>query len=78
MFSCLRRSDRCESDGMGHVCNHVHRCYPNGGVQVVRVAEYIWKVCHGHNKFLVFKVPCYATTSVSQKLLDFFVQLKHV
>jgi len=30
-----------------------------------------------HNKFLVFKVPCYATTSVSQKLLDFFVQLKH-
>ena len=31
----------------------------------------------GHNKFLVFKVPCYATTSVSQKLLDFFAQLKH-
>jgi len=30
-----------------------------------------------HNKFLVFKVPCHATTSVSQKLLDFFVQLKH-
>ena len=31
----------------------------------------------GHNKFLVFKVPYYATTSVSQKLLDFFAQLKH-
>ena len=31
----------------------------------------------GHNKFLIFKVPCYATTSVSQKLLDFFAQLKH-
>ena len=54
-----------------------HRCYPNGGIQVVRVAEYIWKVCQGRNKFLVFKVPCYATTSVSQKLPDFFVQLKH-
>jgi len=31
----------------------------------------------GHNKYLVFKVPCYATTSVSQKLLNFFAQLKH-
>jgi len=31
----------------------------------------------GHKKFLVSKVPCYATTSVSQKLLDFFAQLKH-
>jgi len=31
----------------------------------------------GPNKLLVFKVPCYATTSVSQKLLDFFAQLKY-
>jgi len=31
----------------------------------------------GHHRFLVFNVPCYATTSVSQKLLDFFAQLKH-
>jgi len=23
MFVCLRRSDRCESDGMGHVCMYV-------------------------------------------------------
>jgi len=31
----------------------------------------------GHNKILVFKVPCYATTLVSQKLLEFIAQLKH-
>jgi len=35
------------------------------------------RYANGHNKFLVFKVPCYAATSVSQKLLAFFAQLKH-
>jgi len=30
-------------------------------------------LCQRHNE-LVFKVLCYATTSVSQKLLDFFAQ----
>jgi len=28
------------------------------------------------NEFLIIKVPCYATASVSQKVLDFFAHLK--
>jgi len=31
-------------------------------------------LCQRHNE-LIFKVLCYAITSVSQKLLDFFAQL---
>jgi len=57
--------------------DHVHRCSLNGGLHVVKVAEYTCKVCQGHNEFLIFKMPCYATILVSQKLLNFFAQLKN-
>ena len=57
--------------------DHVHRCSVNGGVQFVEVDEYICKVCQWHNELPIFKVPYYATTSISKKLLDFFAQLKH-
>jgi len=56
--------------------DHVHRCSLNGGVEVVKVAENIREVCQGNNE-LILKVLCYATTSVYQKLLNFFAQLKN-
>jgi len=56
---------------------HVHRCSLNGDVQVVNVAEYTCKACQGHNELLIFKVLCYVSTAVSQKMLDFFAQLKN-
>jgi len=37
-------------------------------------AEYIWKVAYARDLMNSFS-RCYATTSVSQKLLDFFAQL---
>ena len=46
-------------------CAYVHRCFQNGDVQVVTVAEYIRKVCQGHNE-LIFKVICYATRGVTR------------
>jgi len=41
------------------------------------VAECVCKVSQGHNELLIFKVLCCASTSVSQKLLNLFGQLKN-
>jgi len=56
--------------------DHVHSCFLNGVVQVVMVAEYILKVCLWWNELLIFKVVCYAITSLSQKCSISYAQLK--
>ena len=57
--------------------NHVHPCALNKGVQVVSVAEYICQVSQGQYKLFFFKMLFYATTWLSEKFLDSFVQFEN-